>query len=255
MPQEHNTALPLPTIERINLELKRRTLAVKKIEDITPLMRRIYFTGDDLIGFVSHGPADHIKLFFGDPQQNQQGRYYTPRFYDKKNNELAIDFVLHDSGIASNFAYNAKQGDTLIMGGPRGSMIIGGDINAWLLIGDETALPAIGRRIEEAQMGTKITVIAAVANANEVQTFTTKANVTYHWVYRPVEQADDPSYMLNQAEKLILQDKTFIWIAGETKVARTLRMFFNTERHVPLPWIKAAGYWVKGVADSNESFE
>ncbi|UXN02555.1 MULTISPECIES: siderophore-interacting protein [unclassified Bartonella] len=252
MTQENDTA---PHIERVRHETKRRILKVEKIEDVTPLMRRVFVGGDDLTGFVSAAPDDHIKLFFGENELTQQSREYTPRFYDEQANLLAIDFVLHDAGPASTFALNAKQGDELVIGGPRGSAVIGGNINAWLLIGDETALPAIGRRVEEAAEGTDITVIATVANEQEVQKFNTKANVTYHWVYRSVELADEPKFLLEKVKELSLQERTFIWIAAEGKVTRHLRMFFNTERHVPLNWIKAAGYWVKGFANSKEKFD
>jgi NADPH-dependent ferric siderophore reductase len=36
-------------------------------------------------------------------------------------------------------------GDAIRIGGPRGSQVIEGPIAHWLLVGDETALPAIGR--------------------------------------------------------------------------------------------------------------
>ena len=51
-------------------------------------------------------------------------REYTPLHFDAQANELTLDFYLHDGGVASEWAEGAKPGDTLIIGGPRGSLII-----------------------------------------------------------------------------------------------------------------------------------
>ena len=75
-------------------------------------------------------------------------RDYTPRRYDLDTLELDIDFVLHGDGPASTWAEQAKPGQFLHIGGPRGSMIVPDIFDSYLLIGDETALPAIARRLE-----------------------------------------------------------------------------------------------------------
>ena len=47
----------------------------------------------------------------------------------------------------------------------------------------------------------------------------------------------------------------FVWIAAEAKVARALREHVLSERGHPPAWLKASGYWVKGVADGRETFD
>ena len=54
----------------------------------------------------------------------------------------------------------------------------------YLFIGDETALPAIGRRLEELPAGSHAVVIAEVEDAAEEQSFTSKAKLRIHWVHR-----------------------------------------------------------------------
>jgi ferric-chelate reductase (NADPH) len=52
-----------------------------------------------------------------------QARDYTP-LYDEARHELVFDFFVHDGGIASNWALEAKVGDKLTIGGPRGSLVV-----------------------------------------------------------------------------------------------------------------------------------
>ena len=70
-------------------------------------------------------------------------RDYTPRRHDAEAGTLEIDFALHEAGPATQWAEQAKVGDLLGVGGPRGSFIVPTDFDWHLLIGDDTALPAI----------------------------------------------------------------------------------------------------------------
>ena len=188
--------IPGPRIERVRHELKSRTIHVGSIDQLTPGMLHITFTGDDLADFVSLAPDDHVKLFVPTPTGDIARRDYTPRRYDPRAKILMIDFALHDAGPATQWPMNAKLGDTLQIGGPKSSVVMESKVPRWLLIGDETALPAIGRRIEEAIAGTKITSIVAVAGAEERQSFETEANLTMHWAYCPLSVASDPDALL-----------------------------------------------------------
>src|SRR6185436_499825 len=98
-------------------------------------------------------------------------RDFTPRRFDVASGTFVIDFALHDAGPATNWAVAAKVGDTLEIGGPRGSAVIPDDFDWYILIGDETALPAIGRRVEELRQDVPVTTIVAVASLEETQTF------------------------------------------------------------------------------------
>jgi NADPH-dependent ferric siderophore reductase len=173
-----------PEIERIRHDLKRRELTVQSVERLTPAMLRITFEGDDLADFVSLGADDHVKLIIPVEGSEPQLREYTPRRYDNEARTLVIDFAVHDAGPATLWALSAKPGDTLTVGGPRGSAVISAAVTDWLLIGDETALPAIGRRIEEAVKGMRMTAILAVPSPADQQAFETDAELSVHWVYR-----------------------------------------------------------------------
>lgn len=235
-----------PRIDRIRHDTRRRTLTIARTERLTPHMIRLTLAGPDLEGFVSAGFDDHIKLFI--PQEGGEVmRDYTPRRFGPDS--LIVDVVDHPGGPAADWARVAVAGDSLMIGGPRGSKVIDGPIAHWLLIGDETALPAIGRKIEEAPAGCAITAIVAVPSAADEQVFDTAAALSMHWVHREAEEAHQPEPLMAALEALTLPDRTFAWIAAEAGVARMLRDRL-VERGMPREWTAAAGYWLRGVADS-----
>lgn len=244
-----------PVITRHRHDLQRRLLTVARVEEISPQMRRIVLTGPELAGFVSLAPHDHVKLILpaaagAEPER----RDYTPRWFDAEALELAIDFAMHDAGPATDWARGARPGDPITIGGPRGSQVIEG-VRRWLLIGDETALPAIGRRTEEAAPGTGIAALIAVASADDHQVLATPARLDIRWVHRPISAAADPAPLLDALGEEAIAPGTFVWIAAEAGVVRALRDHLLQERGHPRDWLKASGYWVAGRADATENFD
>lgn len=244
-----------PRIERVRFELKRRSLQVERSIRLTPGMLRIVFSGDDLRDFASLAPDDHIKLFVPTPSGEVVPRSYTPRRYDAEAHTLAIDFALHDAGPATNWAIDARPGDRLEVGGPKGSTIISADIRHWLLIGDETALPAIARRIEEIGAGVRVTSVVAVTGPQEHLVFDACADMRTLWAYRSISDSADPGALLAILKTIDVLPETFVWIAAEALVTRAVRSYLVQERGHPLSWMKASGYWVMGRADAHEKFE
>jgi len=241
-----------PRVDRVRHEPKRRLLRVETSRRVTPGMLRIVFSGEDLADFASLAFDDHVKLFVPTRSGAVEGRDYTPRRCDRQTRALTIDFALHDAGPATDWAVAARPGDVLEIGGPKSSKVIAAsEVRRWLLIGDETALPAIGRHIEEAEAAVQITSVAAVTSTDDQQRFTTAAEVTSLWALRPAGAADDPETLLSIIRTLTVAPDTFVWIAGEAKVARAVRDHFIAQGH-PAGWLKAGGYWVMGRADAHE---
>ncbi len=244
-----------PRIERVRHALKIRSLRVESTVQLTPGMLRLTLGGDELADFTSLGFDDHVKILAPTPSGETERRDYTPRRYNPEARTLTIDFALHGSdsaaGPATSWARDARPGDSVQVGGPKGSAVIASDIRRWLLVGDETALPAIGRRIEEAGAGTRITSVVAVTRPREQQVFETSAELTALWAHRPAAAADDPTALLSALRLIELQPETFVWIAAEAAVAHAIRAHFNALNHPP-GWMKAGGYWRKGEADAHE---
>lgn len=246
------------SITRLRHELKRRQMTVKEVTRLTPHMQRILFTGEDLSDFNSMAPDDHIKLFFPGQAGEVEARDYTPRAFDNGAKSITIDFALHgtvhDAGPATGWALKAQPGDQLQMGGPRGSTIIPPDFDWWLLIGDETALPAIARRLETLPAGTNVKALIAVPGPADEQLLETRATCELTWLHRPTQQAADPAPLLAQLQTMTLPaGDGFVWVALEGMVARAVRDYLVTTRLHPLAWTKSSGYWLQGTADAHDN--
>lgn len=269
---------PARSVQRVRHETKMRVLQVRRVQRLTPQMARVTLGGQDLLGFYSAAHDDHVKVFFPAPGGEQPilpsgppgtplpegaprpiARDYTPRRYDAAANELDIDFVLHGEGPAATWAAQAKPGQSLGIGGPRGSFVVSG-FDWYLLIGDEAALPAIGRRLEELSANSKAMVIVEVENPAEQQSLQSKAQVQLTWVHRDGAKAGEAELLLAALENALQKQAVpegdgYTWIACESNVARTLRQYLINRRGFDKEWIKAAGYWKHGAVATHEKHE
>ncbi|KIZ33034.1 FAD-binding protein [Rhodopseudomonas palustris] len=225
---------------------------------ITPLpsrMLRFDLTSPELGDFVSLGHDDHVKLIFpagadGKPVM----RDFTPRRFDRARGSLTIDFALHEAGPATQWAASARLGDTLEIGGPRGSSVVPDDFDWYALIGDETALPAIGRRVEELRPGVAVASFVITADG-AAQQLATAAAWTPHWIARDPSSDDAAQLLAALAAFSLPEGEGFVWIAAEAAVARALRREIVEQRGHPKAWTKAAGYWKRGEPDAHETIE
>jgi NADPH-dependent ferric siderophore reductase len=264
------------TARRVRHETRLRLLQVREVSRITPKMVRIVVGGDALNGFVSAAHDDHVKLFFPHPGEEKPvlptpgpngpvypegvvkpaARDYTPRRYDAAADTLALDFVLHGDGPATMWAAQARAGHYLGVGGPRGSFIVPDDFDWYLLVGDETALPAIGRRLEELPAGTRAMVVVEIADAAEEQTFATRADAEVRWLYRD-GAAPGTTPLLQQAlaDLRLPPGEGYAWIAAEAATAKALRRHLIEQRGLRKDRVKAAAYWKHGAVAVHETYD
>lgn len=255
---------------RMRHETRMRLLEVTAVEDITPLMRRISLRGD-MEGFASPAYADHIKAFFFPkgvepkivpigprgaefaPGERPEMRDYTPRYFNVKAGTIVLDFVLHGDGPASSWAAQVTTGDKLVIGGPRGSSVIPNTFDWYLLVGDETALPAMGRAIEQYPAGSKVVAVIEVADAAEEQRFDTKADLALTYINRNGAPAGTTTLLLEAIKAMQLPEGVaYAYIAGESRMSKAVREHLTSERGFDPEYVKAAGYWLLGVADAQE---
>ncbi|WP_144109110.1 siderophore-interacting protein [Paraburkholderia sp. BCC1886] len=273
--QTHQTNQPELTVQRVRHPLKFRLVQVKQVHALTPHLIRVTFTGEDLQDFVSASFDDHIKVFFPEPGADRPvlpeagpdgpvfpggkrptARDFTPRRFDQKARELDIEFAMHEAGPAATWAAQAQVGQYLGVGGPRGSLVIPTGFDWHLLIGDDTALPAIARRLEELPAGARAAVVVEVADESAHIEFTTQAELHLVWCHRSAAGARGEALLQAVRETWLPEDgEGYVWAAGEAATMRAVREHLRTDRGVDKSRIRAAAYWKQGDAAVHENLD
>ncbi len=241
-------------------------LAVLRKEQLTPHMIRIVAGGEGLRDFQPNEFTDmYVKVVFKVPgveypepfdlgriraemprEQLPRTRTYTVRSYDETAGELTLDFVVHgDEGLAGPWALRAEPGDELLLVGPGGAYAPRADAGWHLLVGDESALPAIAATLEALPAGAPAQVFLLVADRAEHQPLATKADAQVTWLHR-AESAD-----LAAAVKALpwRGEDVHAFVHGEAGFVRELRKYLFAERGVARDAVSLSGYWREGKND------
>ncbi|CAN6484065.1 unnamed protein product [Victoria cruziana] len=236
-------------VQRVRYEIKRRELEVAQVTQMSPNFVSVTLKGPDLADFASAGFDDHVKFMVDDGSGTGElaRRDYTPRKFDTAKQELVIEFALHERGAASDWARQAAVGQKVLVGGPRGSMVVPTDYAWHVLVGDESALPAIHRRLEELPAGAKAIVRLLAIDAADRRELQSAAALDVQWSSTPQEWLDAVRALALPA------CEGYVWCAGEASVMAQMRDVLLVEKKHPKDNLKVAAYWKKGSADFHEN--
>lgn len=252
------------------VDVGRRVLTVTRIEDLSAYLRRIVLSGDDLADdfpWVQFAPADHVKVCFPDPVGGElvvpeltprgwwhpEGapdpivRDYTVRSYDPGARELAIDFVLHDHGVAGRWAIGAQVGQRLGILGPRGNVLFPADYAWYFAAGDATALPAITRYLHELPARSRALAIIEVPDAAGEHDLGLRPGIEVRWVHRESGGAGALEAAIRDVAWPTSAD-WFVFAAGEAGMLVPIRRYFRRELGLAKDRVEIDGYWKLGVA-------
>jgi NADPH-dependent ferric siderophore reductase len=235
-------------VQRVRHELKIRPVEVAEVRELGGHFRRITFRGPALDDFHSASFDDHVKFMLGQGEEAVR-RDYTPRSFDPVTGELCIEFALHGDGPAAQWAAQAAPGQQALIGGPRGSFIIPVDYDWHLLIGDESALPAISRRLEELPDAAPVLAIIKVADEADRRELATGATVALRWV------ASDAELIEAVQALTVPEGEGYAWCAGEAATMAAVRKTLVTEHGLGKHQIRAAAYWKRGGSAFHENLE
>lgn len=237
-----------------------RKLRVTRVKQLTPHMVRVTFTGDDLAAFGWNGPAAHIKIIFPEDGQLEPAmptpdgprptriRTYTPRRFDASVPELDVEFVLHGVGPASNWAAQAQEGQVVVVAGPGRNYQIDPVADWLLLVGDDTAVPAISSILDALPTTAKAFALLEVSDALEERELSSPAQVEVSWLHRGDAQ---PDVVLEQALrnfKLPAGDGR-VYVGAEAGVMRRMRQYLLNDLGLDPAKIVTRGYWKVGDTD------
>lgn len=252
-----------------------RELRVVRVADVSATTRRVTLTGDQLnefavaggsaAAFRSDGFDDHVKLLvplegsnrpplpvqgpdrleWGGAGGRPVAKDYTPRRYEPApdGGELDLDFVLHEGGFAAGWARRTQPGDPAWIVGPTRSLLLPAGTDRLVMASDETALPAVGRLLDELAAdrsvldASEVSIIVEVPSPDSIQDLPTPEGVSITWVH-------DTGSWLASLEALPWSDApTFCWVAAESGAVRQARRFLADTRAVPRDCLDATGYW------------
>lgn len=236
---------------------------VRGIHRVTPRMIRITVGDETLATFPGAAGGDqHVVLYFYDRdvelpqpltlatartmlgQVRPAMRSYTVRRHDPDTRELDIDFVLHGTGVAASWAESARPGDPLILVGPSPAYVPPLDVPRHVLIGDETALPAIGAMLPQLAGAVDVTAVVEIADAAEEQDLP-----GVRWVHRDGRPAGTADVLLPTVRSITVDSgATAVWAAGERSVMQQVRAYFLNEALLPRRSVRTTTYWRVGEA-------
>ncbi|KZF03969.1 MAG: siderophore-interacting protein [Rhodococcus sp. (in: high G+C Gram-positive bacteria)] len=216
---------------------------------VTPAMIRVRFGGAGLGKFESTGvPDERLRLLFGDGAE-QVARSYTVRAFDPRGPFLDVDFVVHDGGIAADWALRAKPGDRLELSEARGWYGPPSDSGWQLLVADMTGLPALTRVIEQLPADSRAFVIATVPDGGDEQTVATQGKVSYQWLHTCLPERGKTSSTATPSLPQAVRSFSLpdgpghVWVATEASEARSIRKYFHRELSWDPTRFQIKGYW------------
>ncbi|MEV7624779.1 siderophore-interacting protein [Actinoplanes sp. NPDC089786] len=248
------------------LPMRVWTGTVVRAEDLTPGMRRVVFGGAGLSGYATTGVGDeYLRLIF--PRRRGEApllptvtdgcldydsidlatmRTYTVRDFEPATGEVTVDFVVHDGGVAAEWARSARPGDLVGLNTPDGMYDAPAGLSWQFLVADCAAIPAAARLIENAPSGVRTRAILEVPDPAHHLDLTTTPDVEVTWIYGGNGHGPSRLEQVVRSIRTPAEGIGYIWVAGETKELRGVRRYLRRELGLPSSAYKTVGYWTDG---------
>ncbi|MEU0298316.1 siderophore-interacting protein [Streptomyces sp. NPDC006175] len=257
--------------EKVGYPIGVRETEVVRTAMVGAGLLRVTLGGQGTEGFEAHAPDEHVKMLFPDedgtlrlPERNGtmlrwagsvlRSRQYTVRRYDPVSGEIDIDIALHEGGLASDWAREARPGAVMHLAGPPGGLIVPHSYDRYLLAGDITALPAIARRLEELPGSARGWAFVEVHDAaQEIELFAPDG-VEVTWLHRDGGPAEADEAFVRAVTSVTVPEgeRVYVWVAGEAGQIKPLRRWVRDELGLDRADHDITGYWKRGVADFDE---
>jgi len=224
-------------------------------QQLSATMLRLEFTSPDFVGLDHTGCADtYMKLVLADPRSGDRVmRSYTVRKHDPESGVVYIDFALHGrGGVASAWAQQVGLGELAEFRGVGGGYVPHPQAPWHLLIGDDSALPAICAAVEQLDSQAHARVLLHAESARDLL-----------GEERPLTPLHDLSarhemQIFSQTEEIVEAVKQafacndgvpHVFLHGEAAMVRTIRRILRLDFDMPLSAMSVSGYWRKGATD------
>lgn len=237
---------------------------------LTPALVRVVLRGDGLSGFEPPDVTDaYVNLAFPpagapygplfEPAEVRDlhpavlwpaRRRYTVRRWDQRTGSLTLDFVVHGTdGVGGPWAASAAPGAVLVFEGPGGGYRPDPDADWHLLVGDESALPAIAASLEAVPAG-RTAVVRLVCDGPEHELDLDSPGVLdVRWLHR-AGGPEDADLLVHAVEDLTFPTgRVHAFVHGEAGEIRAVRRHLLVERGLTRPDMSCSPYWRRTMTD------
>ncbi len=249
---------------------------VARSERVTPHMVRVTFAGDDVRRLPVHGYDQWFRIFLPHPdgttdfsrvpEQFGLGGYlsylrtksgvrppfrnYTVRALRADAGELDVDFVAHgDAGVAGPWAQSARAGEQVMVLDQGRGFDPREETSGYLLVGDESALPAIAGILRDLERDAHGIAIVEMPDAADEQPLDAPAGFDVRWLPR-ADPHDRPGALALAAVRALAVEHPaglHAYLAGEQALVAESRRHL-VAAGVPKQRIDFVGYWRVGRA-------
>ncbi|MET0872596.1 MAG: siderophore-interacting protein [Paeniglutamicibacter terrestris] len=246
-------------------------LEVLASEQLSEHMVRLTFGGPGFTNFQDKVVSDrYVKILFAKPalglvppydldalreqlapEDFPVRRTYTLRRVDLEAQTVQIDFVIHgDQGLAGPWAQNAKLGDQICFTSPGGLYTPDPAFDRHLLIGDETALPAISAAVEDMTPEMIGDIYLEVSGPEDEVQLDVPNGVTLHWLHRGGYYTPESTKLEETVRNAEWHEGTVqVFAHGERETMKSLRAYLNGDRGVDRKAMSLSAYWAYGRAE------
>ena len=241
-----------------------RRVAVRRVERLTPRLVRVTLAGPDLEGLTVEHPAASVRLLLPSPGTHElvipswngnefllpDGRRptirtLTPRRVDPVALELDVEIVTHGAGVASEWAQAAEPGNPAAVSGLGRGYTIDRDAPAFVLAGDETAIPAVSQLLEALPTEPPVQVHIEVAHPDARLALPDHPHATVEWQALPAG-ASPGDALVAAVRGTDFGPDTRVWVAGEAATMQRIRRHLFDDRGLPRAQASVRGYWKHG---------
>jgi NADPH-dependent ferric siderophore reductase len=230
-------------------------------------MVRLHLGGGDLRALPELTYTDHyVKLLFAplgtdyrwpfDPERIRAERpaaewpvtrTYTIRSFDSATAEMAIDFVVHgDAGLAGPWAARVEPGESIGFFGPGGAYAPDADAPDHLLVGDESALPAVAAALDALPEDAAADVFVEVADADHQIPLRRTNRTRLTWVHRGDQPYGTPLAAAVRAS-WTPGGATQVFVHGNAELVKDLRRYLFVDHRHDRKLVSISGYWRSGL--------
>jgi NADPH-dependent ferric siderophore reductase len=247
-----------------------RHVRVQRVEHLSAHMVRVKWEGPDLDGLTVELPAASVRLLLPAPGANDvvvpswngnefllpDGRRptirtLTPRHVDAAALELDVDIVVHDGGALSGWVQTTEPGRTAAISGPGRGYTIDREAPAFLLAGDETAIPAISQLIETLPKGTPVNVHIEVGHPDGRLVLPHHPSAKVEW-HDLSSGSTSGAALVAAVRGASIVPGARVWAAGEAAAMQQIRRHLFEERGLARGQATVRGYWKRGASGDAE---